>query len=65
MATGTIKKKTDRGFGFIAKEGGSDVFFHSNECKEVSFEQLQEGQAVQFEEGNGPKGPRAENVRPA
>ena len=64
MATGTIKKKTDRGFGFIATDGG-DVFFHSNECKEVPYEQLQEGQAVQFEEGRGPKGPRAENVRPA
>ncbi len=65
MPTGTIKKKTDKGFGFITVEGSPDVFFHSSACQEVTFDQLQEGQAVQFEMGQGPKGPKAENVRPA
>ena len=65
MPTGTIKKKTDKGFGFITVEGQSDVFFHSSACQDVSFDQLQEGQAVQFELSQGPKGPKAENVRPA
>jgi CspA family cold shock protein len=65
MPTGTIKKKTDKGFGFITVEGSPDVFFHSSACAEVSFDQLEEGQSVQFEMGSGPKGPKAENVRPA
>lgn len=65
MPTGTIKKKTDKGFGFITVDGSSDVFFHSSSCVEVPFDQLNEGQTVQFEMGQGPKGPKAENVRPA
>lgn len=65
MPTGVIKKKTDKGFGFITVEGSSDVFFHLSSCTDVPFDQLREGQTVQFEMGQGPKGPKAENVRPA
>jgi CspA family cold shock protein len=63
MAEGTIKKKTDKGFGFIDTGGGEDIFFHSTNC-DVSYDDLQEGQRVSFTEGSGPKGPRAENVKP-
>jgi CspA family cold shock protein len=64
MPTGTIKKVTDKGFGFITVEGSDDVFFHmSSLTAGVSFDQLQPGQAVEFEMGQGPKGPKAENVR--
>ena len=64
MAEGTIKRLTDRGFGFIDIGGGKDMFFHSSNLEEVSYEELQEGQRVSFTEGSGPKGPRAENVKP-
>ncbi|HTM22054.1 MAG TPA: cold shock domain-containing protein [Kofleriaceae bacterium] len=63
MATGTIKKLTDKGFGFIATAKG-DIFFHSSALQGVAFAELREGQQVSFDEGRGPKGPRAENVRP-
>ncbi len=63
MPTGTIKRLTDKGFGFIASDG-DDVFFHLSALVEVQFEELQEGQSVEYEMGEGPKGPRAENVRP-
>jgi len=63
MAEGTIKKKTDKGFGFIDTGGGEDIFFHSSNC-DVSYDELQEGQRVSYTEGSGPKGPRAENVNP-
>ena len=63
MAQGTIKKLiTEKGFGFIAGDGG-ELFFHHSALVGVTMEELQEGQAVEFEEGRGPKGPRAENVR--
>ena len=65
MAEGTIKRLTDRGFGFIDIGGGKDMFFHMSNVEGVSFDELQEGQKVTFETGQGPKGPRAENVRPA
>ncbi|WP_437227263.1 cold-shock protein [Planctomicrobium sp. SH661] len=64
MAEGTIKKMTDKGFGFIDTGKGSDLFFHSSNLDGVRFEQLHEGQRVSFTEGRGPKGPRAENVKP-
>ena len=64
MAEGTIKRLTDRGFGFIDTGGGEDMFFHSSNVESVSYEQLQEGQRVSYTEGRGPKGPRAENVTP-
>ena len=64
MAEGTIKKLTDKGFGFIDTGTGEDMFFHNSNLEGVSYEQLQEGQRVSYTEGRGPKGPRAENVRP-
>ena len=65
MPQGTIKKViADKGFGFI--EGGSgDLFFHHTSVEGTTIEALTIGQAVTYEEGRGPKGPRAENVRPA
>lgn len=63
MQTGTIKRLTDRGFGFIAIEGSEkDLFFHSNELKGVAFEDLKEGDKVQFEVTSSPKGENATNV---
>jgi len=64
MSEGKIKRITDRGFGFIEpNDGGEDMFFHMSSCSGVEFDDLQEGQSVEFEVGQGPKGPRAENVR--
>jgi CspA family cold shock protein len=63
MAEGTIKKLTDKGFGFIKTSGSKDLFFHSNSLQGVSFEELSEGQKVSFTQGQGPKGPCAENVK--
>ena len=62
MAEGTIKRLTDKGFGFIDDGGEKDMFFHSSNLDGVSYDQLQEGQRVSYTEGQGPKGPRAENV---
>jgi CspA family cold shock protein len=64
MAEGTIKRLTDKGFGFIATGTGKDLFFHMSAVEGVRFEELSEGQRVSFNEGQGPKGPRAENVKP-
>ncbi len=64
MAEGTIKRLTDRGFGFIDTESGKDMFFHSSDLEGVSYEELEVGQRVEYTEGRGPKGPRAENVKP-
>jgi CspA family cold shock protein len=63
MAQGTIKRLTDKGFGFIANDSGTDLFFHMSAVEGVRFEELREGQKVSYNEGRGPKGPRAENVR--
>jgi CspA family cold shock protein len=63
---GTIKRLVDqKGFGFILASDGNEYFFHNSACSETSFNDLREGQAVTFERGHGPKGPRAENVRVA
>ena len=63
MPQGTIKKLvSDKGFGFISGERG-DLFFHHSALEGATIETLQVGQAVEYEEGRGPKGPRAENVR--
>ena len=63
MNQGTIARLTDRGFGFIARDGEEkDVFFHSNELKNVQFNDLREGDAVTFEVAEGPKGLNAVNV---
>jgi len=63
MAEGTIKRLTDKGFGFIDTGSDKDMFFHSSNLEGVSYEELQEGQRVSYTEGRGPKGPRAENVK--
>ena len=65
MATnGTIKRKlSEKGFGFVAAADGQEYFFHQSAVTDGQFEQLREGQAVTFDVGRGPKGPRAENVR--
>lgn len=63
MQEGTIARLTDRGFGFIAREGQEkDLFFHSNELKNVEFKDLREGDKVTFEVSESPKGPNATNV---
>ncbi len=64
MAEGTIKKLTDKGFGFIDIGTGKDLFFHSSSLEGVSFDELREGQTVSFTEARGEKGPCAENVKP-
>ena len=64
MAEGTIKRLTDKGFGFISNESGNEFFFHMSAVEGVRYEDLREGQKVSFIEGRGAKGPRAENVRP-
>ncbi|HWP05371.1 MAG TPA: cold shock domain-containing protein [Polyangiaceae bacterium] len=63
MSEGTIKRVTDKGFGFIDTGKGSDLFFHMSAIEGARFEDLQPGQRVTYNEGQGPKGPRAENVR--
>jgi CspA family cold shock protein len=63
MAEGTIKRLTSKGFGFISTGGAKDLFFHSSSLQGVTFEQLREGQKVSFTEGQGKKGPCAENVK--
>ena len=61
---GTIKRLvSDKGFGFIAASDGTEYFFHNSACTGVRFAELREGQNVTFERGQGPTGPRAENVR--
>ncbi len=62
IMTGTIKTLTDRGFGFIAREGETkDLFFHSNDLSGVAFNELKVGDAVTFEVVDGDKGPSAKN----
>jgi|TARA_B100000519_G_C14217388_1_gene425693 CspA family cold shock protein len=65
MAEGTIKRITDKGYGFIDVGAEKDLFFHSSSVEGASFDQLHEGQRVSFNEASGPKGPCAENVTPA
>lgn len=63
--TGTIKKLTEKGFGFITADGMKDLFFHSNSLVGVRFDELHEGDAVSFESEDSPKGPNAVNVQRA
>jgi CspA family cold shock protein len=61
--TGTIKTLTDRGFGFISREGeAKDLFFHSKDLSGVTFDELKQGDTVSFEVQQGDKGPAAVNV---
>ena len=60
---GTIKTLTDKGYGFIARDGEvKDLFFHSKDLNGVTFDQLKSGDNVTFEVANGEKGPSATNV---
>lgn len=64
--TGTIKRITDKGFGFITAEGlEKDLFFHSNSLVGVTFDELKEGDTVSFETEESPKGLNATNVQRA
>ncbi len=65
MATGTVKWFNEsKGFGFIEQESGEDVFVHFSEIQGEGFKTLNEGQAVEFEVTQGPKGAQASNVQP-
>ncbi len=60
---GTVKWFNEtKGYGFIARESGSDVFVHYSDIRSNGFKTLKEGQRVEFELGQGPKGPQAVNV---
>lgn len=65
MATGTVKFfNSEKGFGFITpEEGGNDVFVHYSAIQSQGFRSLDEGQRVEYEVGEGRKGPEAQNVK--
>ena len=64
--TGTIKTLTQKGFGFIAREGETkDLFFHSKDLSGVTYDELQVGDQVKFDVVDGDKGPSAKNVQRA
>jgi CspA family cold shock protein len=63
---GTVKWFNEgKGYGFISPEEGKDVFVHFSEIRMEGFKSLTEGQLVQFDVAEGPKGPQATNVMPA
>lgn len=65
MAKGTVKWFNDsKGYGFIQREDGPDVFVHFSAIVGNGFRSLREGQAVEFDITQGPKGPQASNVKP-
>ncbi len=65
MTQGTVKWFNDsKGFGFIQREDGPDVFVHHTAITGSGFRSLKEGESVEFEVTEGPKGPQAANVRP-
>jgi len=64
MATGTVKWfNAEKGYGFISREGGSDLFVHYSAIQGSGYRTLEEGQAVEFEVTQGPKGDQAQDVR--
>ncbi len=64
MPKGTVKWFNDRkGFGFLSREEGDDVFVHHTSIQAEGFKSLREGQEVEFEVQDGPKGPQAVNVK--
>ncbi|MCF5229685.1 MULTISPECIES: cold-shock protein [Pseudomonas] len=67
MATGKVKWfNAEKGFGFITQDGGGpDLFVHFSAISAEGFKTLEENQKVEFEIGQGAKGPQAQNVRPA
>ena len=65
MAVGTVKWfNAEKGYGFISPESGEDVFVHFSAIQTSGYRSLIEGQAVEFDVAQGPKGPQAANVRP-
>ena len=65
MIKGTVKWFNERkGFGFLSRDEGDDVFVHYSNIQGAGFKSLTEGQPVQFEVEDGPKGPTAVNVTP-
>lgn len=66
MATlkGTVRRiLPKKGFGFLATSDGTEYFFHRSDCVDIRFDEIREGLSVTFDVGQGPKGPRAENVQ--
>ena len=64
MARGSVKWFDDRkGYGFIARDGGKDIFVHFSAIQDAGFKTLTEGEEVEFEIVNGPKGEQATNVQ--
>lgn len=64
MATGTVKFfNSEKGFGFISREDGDDVFVHFSQIQSDGYKSLEDGQRVEFEVGQGRKGEEAQNVR--
>jgi CspA family cold shock protein len=64
MATGTVKWfNAEKGYGFISREGGSDLFVHYTAIQGSGYRSLEEGQNVEFEVTQGPKGDQAQDVR--
>ena len=64
MAKGTVKWFNEKkGYGFLSQEDGDDVFVHYSSIQEEGFKTLKEGQSVEFEIQDGPKGPQAVNVK--
>ena len=64
MATGTVKFfNSEKGFGFISREGGDDVFVHYSNIGGSGYRSLEEGQAVEFDVAPGRKGEEAQNVK--
>lgn len=64
VATGTVKWfNNEKGYGFIAREGGDDVFVHFSNIQSGGYRTLEEGQAVEFDVAPGRKGEEAQNVR--
>jgi CspA family cold shock protein len=64
MTTGTVKFfNAQKGYGFISREGGADVFVHFSNIEGSGYRSLEEGQAVEFEIGQGRKGDEALKVR--
>jgi CspA family cold shock protein len=66
VASGTVKFfNAEKGFGFISREGGSDLFVHYSQIQGSGYKSLTDGQVVEFDVAVGRKGEEAQNVRPA
>jgi cold shock protein len=64
LASGTVKWfNAEKGYGFISREGGPDVFVHYSAIQATGYRSLEEGQAVEFEVTTGPKGEQAQDVK--